>query len=109
MGATISSPAFPGNGLAHENAVRARKAPNDLWPLGEFSADCPGEDQTIGVDYLPAGQAERAGALTVAIQFGDTDTAVQQLGWTILAVKIWLHKFGCASVFKDVVGTFWCI
>lgn len=36
----------------------------DTWPLAEFSADCPGEAQTVGVDYLPLGQTTEQQALT---------------------------------------------
>jgi len=36
----------------------------DTWPLQEFTIDCPGEAQTLGVDYIPAGGTEEAGVLT---------------------------------------------
>jgi hypothetical protein len=34
------------------------------WPLQEFSVNCPGDAQTIGVDYIPAGGTEEAAVLT---------------------------------------------
>ena len=36
----------------------------ETWPLQEFSVNCPGDAQTIGVDYIPAGGTEEAAVLT---------------------------------------------
>ena len=36
----------------------------ETWPLQEFSVNCPGDAQTVGVDYIPAGGTDEAAVLT---------------------------------------------
>lgn len=51
-----------------KNIRKGRLDDNDdtktTWPLQEFVVDCPGEAQTVGTDYIPAGEAEEDKALT---------------------------------------------
>jgi len=66
----------------------------DTWPLGEFSADCPKEVQTVGVDYLPAGQADRSDALTADMKKWMYAHCIAQFEFASVGTSAWEGTYG---------------
>ena len=66
----------------------------DTWPLAEFSVDCPGEAQTMGVDYLPLGQSTEQQALTADMKKYMYAHCVAQFQFASVSTDPWAGTYG---------------
>lgn len=66
----------------------------DTWPLAEFSADCPGEAQTVGVDYLPLGQTTEQQALTTDMKKYMYAHCLAQFQFASVSTNAWEGTYG---------------
>ena len=64
------------------------------WPLQEFTIDCPGDGQTLGVDNLPAGQANEEAPLTDAMKKYMYAHCVAQFQFASVGTSAWQGTYG---------------
>ena len=64
------------------------------WPLQEFVIDCPGEAQTLGTDYIPAGGTEEDAALTADMKKYMYAHCVAQFQFASVGSHAWDGTYG---------------
>ena len=84
---------------AFVKGIRAGRLDDDentktTWPLQEFTVDCPGDGQTLGVDYLPAGQANEEAPLTDAMKKYMYAHCVAQFQFASVGTAAWEGTYG---------------